>query len=220
MSNATIRLAEPVVFLVGGLDYERARQRQRRATARAAHQAHAGEAGIASPSPGPSRHPSPERGTSGTRAASISRPGSRAPSVPGSRAASPGPRGRLANLAEDFIAPTSRGRSQSRHRTLVETPEPAPSAAPDAGTASPAEGSGNRGRSGSLVREMTEAQIRLQLQQEQAALDEPPPAMLRGILSVHLSKPTRVTEIGVRFKGTARTDWPEGEDLPLQNSRY
>lgn len=67
---------------------------------------------------------------------------------------------------------------------------------------------------------MTEAQIRLQLQQEQAALDEPPPAMLRGILSVHLSKPTRVTEIGVRFKGTARTDWPEGEDLPLQNSRY
>ncbi|GAA5986070.1 hypothetical protein JCM10908_006394 [Rhodotorula pacifica] len=216
MSSANLRLAEPVVFLVGGLDYERARQRQRRAAARAANQAATGEAGIASPSPGPSRQASPERGTSGTRAASLSRsrPASRAPSVPGSRAASPAPRGRLAHFAEDFIPPNSRGRSHSRTRppvaAAVPTPPSAAAATPNAGPSASHTESLSRGRSGSLVREMTDAQIRLQQEQEHAALDEPPPAMLRGILSVHLSKPTRIKEITVRFKGIARTDWPEG----------
>lgn len=225
MSSANLRLAEPVVFLVGGLDYERARQRQRRAAARAANQAASAETGVASPSPGPSRAASPERSTSGTRAASLSRPGSRAPSRapsrPGSRTASPGPRGRLAQFAEDFVPPNSRGRSHSRTRqatpataAAVPTPPSGAAGTPVTGdapaTTSNVEGL-SRGRSGSLVREMTEAQVRLRQEQEQAALDEPPPAMLRGILSVHLSKPTRIKEIAVRFKGIARTDWPEGE---------
>lgn len=223
MSSASLRLAEPVVFLVGGLDYERARQRQRRAAARAANQAANQEHGVSLPSRGPSRPPSPDRGTSGTRAASLSRPVSRAPSrgpsAPGSRTASPAPRGRLSQFAEDFIPPNSRGRSHSRTRHApppAAVPTPSSSTAPatptsaQSATAPIPEGL-NRGRSNSLVREMTEAQLRLQQEQEHAALDEPPPAMLRGILSVHLSKPTRIKEITIRLKGVARTDWPEGE---------
>ncbi|KPV73638.1 uncharacterized protein RHOBADRAFT_16871, partial [Rhodotorula graminis WP1] len=58
---------------------------------------------------------------------------------------------------------------------------------------------------------MTDAQLALQHQRdEREDLDEPPPALLRGLLTVHLSKPTRIKDISVRFKGTARTDWPEG----------
>lgn len=136
--------------------------------------------------------------------------------MPGSRAASPGPRGRLAHFAEDFIPPNSRGRSHSRTRQPVPASVPTPpSAAPATpasaqSTATHAEGS-NRAPDNTLIREMTEAQLRLQQEQENAALDEPPPAMLRGILSVHLSKPTRIKEITIRLKGIARTDWPEGE---------
>ena len=136
--------------------------------------------------------------------------------MPGSRAASPGPRGRLAHFAEDFIPPNSRGRSHSRTRQPVPASVPTPpSAAPATpasaqSTVSHAEGS-NRAPDNTLIREMTEAQLRLQQEQENAALDEPPPAMLRGILSVHLSKPTRIKEITIRLKGIARTDWPEGE---------
>ncbi|BGP34069.1 hypothetical protein JCM10296v2_005884 [Rhodotorula toruloides] len=197
MSNASLRLTEPVVFLVGGLDYERARQRQRRATARAANAATGNGTETAATSPAESRNHSPARLFSNSRAASLSRPGSRAasPAPPPSRAAIP--------QGDDFVPPNSRGRSSSRTRR-VDPPPPT-------GPAEPRPGEGiSRGRSGSLVREMTEAQIRLREQQEHEALDEPPPAMLRGLLTVHLSKPTRVKEISVRFKGVARTDWPEG----------
>lgn len=198
MSSASLRLTEPCVFLVGGLDWERARQRQRRAAQRAANAANAASTPTnAGPSvaatvgsPSQSRHPSPDR-AAGSRAASLSRPGS--------RAASPAPRGRLGELAaaEDFVPPNSRGRSHSRTR------QPTPG-----GTRA---NSLSRGRDGSLVREMTEAQLALQQEREEREdLDEPPPALLRGLLTVHLSKPTRVKEISVRFKGTARTDWPEG----------
>ncbi|GAA6003870.1 hypothetical protein JCM10207_006445 [Rhodosporidiobolus poonsookiae] len=188
MSHASLRLTEPVVFLVGGLEHERARARQRRAAARLNNQAPTGTTPPASPGPS-SRRQSPDRNAQ-PRASSLSRPGS--------RAASPAPRGRLGQLAhqtEDFVPPNSRGRSHSRTRAA--TPQ----------------GRGesiSRGRDGSLVREMEQAQIRLEEERLQAALDEPPPAMLRGLLTVTLSKPSRIKEISVRLKGTARTDWPEG----------
>ncbi|BGP13827.1 hypothetical protein JCM10213v2_001765 [Rhodosporidiobolus nylandii] len=57
---------------------------------------------------------------------------------------------------------------------------------------------------------MEEAQIQLEQERLQAELDEPPPALLRGLLTVTLSKPSRIKEISVRLKGIARTDWPEG----------
>ncbi|GAA5921978.1 hypothetical protein JCM3775_003447 [Rhodotorula graminis] len=197
MSSASLRLTEPCVFLVGGLDWERARQRQRRAAQRAANAANTptnagGTASATVDSPSQSRHPSPDRDR-GSRAASLSRPGS--------RAASPAPRGRLGELAQqgtdEFIPPNSRGRSHSRTRQPTPTGNRTHSL--------------SRGRDGSLVRDMTDAQLALQHQRdEREDLDEPPPALLRGLLTVHLSKPTRIKDISVRFKGTARTDWPEG----------
>jgi len=39
----------------------------------------------------------------------------------------------------------------------------------------------------------------------------PPPAILRGLLVLNLSKPSRIRRINLRFKGVARTEWPEGE---------
>jgi hypothetical protein len=36
------------------------------------------------------------------------------------------------------------------------------------------------------------------------------PAMLRGLLTLRLSKPTRIRSIIVRLDGKARTEWPEG----------
>jgi len=202
MSSASLRLTEPCIFLVGGLDWERARQRQRRAAQRAANAANtptnAGPAASATVgSPSQSRHPSPDRDR-GSRAASLSRPGS--------RAASPAPRGRLGELAQqgtdEFVPPNSRGRSHSRTRQPTPTGNRTHSL--------------SRGRDGSLVRDMTDAQLALQQERdEREDLDEPPPALLRGLLTVHLSKPTRIKEISVRFKGTARTDWPEGASLLL-----
>lgn len=47
--------------------------------------------------------------------------------------------------------------------------------------------------------------------EEEAAADEPEPAFLRGLLTLNLSKPSRIREINVKLKGVARTDWPEGE---------
>lgn len=39
----------------------------------------------------------------------------------------------------------------------------------------------------------------------------PPPTTLRGLLTLTLSKPTRIKKIGIKFRGLARSDWPEGE---------
>ena len=36
------------------------------------------------------------------------------------------------------------------------------------------------------------------------------PAMLRGLLTLRLSKPTRIRSISIQFTGKARTEWPEG----------
>ena len=208
MSSAQIRLTEPQVFLVGALEYERARARQRRATAREAAAANRPPSGeTPPPSPGPSsRRNSPERERSVFHI-SASRAGSR--SRPGSRAASPAARGRLGQISgngtnnEEFIPPNSRGRSASRSR----------GASVPRGRAESE--SLSVGRSGSLVRD-SEHQVNgnstaTPATETLSRLDEPPPALLRGLLTVTLSKPTRVKEIMVRFKGSGKTDWPEGE---------
>jgi hypothetical protein len=36
------------------------------------------------------------------------------------------------------------------------------------------------------------------------------PAMLRGLLTLRLAKPTRIREISIKLEGKARTEWPEG----------
>ena len=48
---------------------------------------------------------------------------------------------------------------------------------------------------------------------EQLDLDDVPvqTTMLRGLLTLSLAKPTRIKRIGIKFRGLARTDWPEGE---------
>ncbi|SPO22177.1 related to ALY2 - alpha arrestin [Ustilago trichophora] len=37
-----------------------------------------------------------------------------------------------------------------------------------------------------------------------------PPSQLRGLVTVYLPKPSKIKEITVSLKGTAKTDWPEG----------
>jgi hypothetical protein len=42
--------------------------------------------------------------------------------------------------------------------------------------------------------------------------DEPgPPSMLRGLLTLHLVKPTRISSIEIELEGKARSGWREGE---------
>ncbi|KAL8293022.1 hypothetical protein RQP46_000716 [Phenoliferia psychrophenolica] len=40
--------------------------------------------------------------------------------------------------------------------------------------------------------------------------DEPPPAILRGLLTLTLSRPSRIRDITIKLRGMARTEWPEG----------
>lgn len=42
------------------------------------------------------------------------------------------------------------------------------------------------------------------------------PAMLRGLLTLRLSKPTRIRSITVKLEGKARTEWPEGRSIPTR----
>jgi hypothetical protein len=37
------------------------------------------------------------------------------------------------------------------------------------------------------------------------------PAMLRGLLTLRLTKPTRIRRIEIKLEGKAKTEWPEGE---------
>lgn len=37
------------------------------------------------------------------------------------------------------------------------------------------------------------------------------PAQLRGLLTLRLTKPTRIRKITIKLDGKARTEWPEGE---------
>lgn len=43
------------------------------------------------------------------------------------------------------------------------------------------------------------------------------PAMLRGLLTLRLTKPTRIRSIIVRLDGKARTEWPEGACIATSN---
>lgn len=45
----------------------------------------------------------------------------------------------------------------------------------------------------------------------QAVNDAAQPAMLRGLLTLRLSKPTRIRSIAISLEGKSRTEWPEGE---------
>ena len=44
------------------------------------------------------------------------------------------------------------------------------------------------------------------------------PAMLRGLLTLRLGKPTRIRSISIQFTGKARTEWPEGKTSSLLSS--
>ncbi|KAG8929308.1 hypothetical protein FRC03_008933 [Tulasnella sp. 419] len=39
---------------------------------------------------------------------------------------------------------------------------------------------------------------------------DPPPAVLRGIVTLKLSKPTKIKTVSVNFSGIVKTEWPEG----------
>ncbi|ORY70767.1 or S-antigen, C-terminal domain-domain-containing protein [Leucosporidium creatinivorum] len=180
----TIRLTEPHVLLVGGPEHERARARRRRALRQTttAQEATAPTTTDVQQGATPLTSPAP------------SRPGSR----PGSRTASPAPtpgRGRLPAgvAAGEFVPPNSRGRSGSRNRNLGGSRGRSSSRAPAVGPDDPptlTTGSGTA--------------------DEALLADEPPPAMLRGLLTLTLAKPSRIREISVRLRGIARTEWPEG----------
>jgi hypothetical protein len=37
------------------------------------------------------------------------------------------------------------------------------------------------------------------------------PAIVRGLLTLRLNKPTRIRNISISLEGKSRTEWPEGE---------
>ena len=43
-----------------------------------------------------------------------------------------------------------------------------------------------------------------------------PPALLRGLLTLKLVKPTRIKSIEVLLEGISRTDWPDGAIFTAQ----
>ncbi len=47
----------------------------------------------------------------------------------------------------------------------------------------------------------------------QVVRDDGQPAMLRGLLTVRLAKPTRIRTISIQLAGKARTEWPEGKPV-------
>jgi len=50
------------------------------------------------------------------------------------------------------------------------------------------------------------------MHRSRSASDIPgPPSMLRGLLTLHLVKPTRITSIEIKLEGKSCTLWPEGE---------
>lgn len=122
---------------------------------------------------------------------SLSRPGSR----PSSRAPSPGPG--VSAIAEDgtFVAPGPSRSGASRDR-------------------------GGRSRNGSPIPGGSRSASRTRVtegtttgggtREEAEAADEPPPAMLRGLLTLTLAKPSRIRDISIKLRGIAKTDWPEG----------
>lgn len=158
-SSVGLRLTEPVIYLTGGTEHERARARRRRV--------------IGTPRQTPAHSPPG------------SQPGSRAPSPPpGISAIVEG------NYVPPFILPSNRGGVGAR-----------------ATSPSPMRG-GSRSASRARVVEGTTTGTGTSAEAE--AADEPPPAMLRGLLTLTLAKPSRIRSISVKLKGTALTQWPEG----------
>jgi hypothetical protein len=104
-----------------------------------------------------------------------------------------------------YAAPTGRGgagaRSQSRGRSLTPSRRPDDSRSPSTSRrpsrdATP-EGSGRPIDTDRVAAEETHIDyVR-------------PPAVLRGVLSFTITKPTRIKKVGVRLKGQSRTEWPE-----------
>lgn len=45
----------------------------------------------------------------------------------------------------------------------------------------------------------------------QAVRQDGQPAMVRGLLTLRLNKPTRIRSITIKLEGKARTEWPEGK---------
>jgi arrestin-related trafficking adapter 3/6 len=178
----TIRLTEPHVLLVGGPEHERARARRRRALRQTT---------TAQEATGVPATADITQGATPLTSPAPSRPGSR----PGSRTASPAPGpGRGVPAAGEFVPPNSRGRSASRTRDLGGSRGRSSSRTPAGGPDEPptlTTGSGTA--------------------DEALLADEPPPAMLRGLLTLTLAKPSRIREISVRLRGIARTEWPEGQ---------
>ncbi|KAI5477665.1 arrestin domain protein [Pseudohyphozyma bogoriensis] len=178
-TSLTLRLTEPVVFLLGGQDHERARARRRRA-ARSAAAANNPDG----PGPG-SRSTSP----AGTGAAG-ERGRSREPVSRSAGFVHPGPtrstsRSRVRGESPAHAGLRGTSRSQSRARGLGDLPEE--------GVAPPVLLTTGGGT-----------------EQEALEADEPPPALLRGLVTLTLSKPSRIRDIVVKFRGISRTDWPEG----------
>lgn len=99
------------------------------------------------------------------------------------------------NNSDEFILPgPSRARDRERERR----------------SDSPSILGGGNSRSGSRARGIEGLTTGSGTLEEAELVDEPPPAMLRGLLTLTLAKPSRIRDISIRFKGIARTDWPEG----------
>jgi arrestin-related trafficking adapter 3/6 len=47
-----------------------------------------------------------------------------------------------------------------------------------------------------------------------------PPALLRGLLTLKLVKPTRVKSIEVLLEGISKTDWPDGTPFTAQRHLF
>lgn len=45
----------------------------------------------------------------------------------------------------------------------------------------------------------------------QTVTEDGQPAMVRGLLTLRLNKPTRIRSITIKLEGKARTEWPEGK---------
>ncbi|KAM0790642.1 hypothetical protein ACM66B_004503 [Microbotryomycetes sp. NB124-2] len=194
-TSISLRLTEPYILLVGGPEHERARARRRRALRHQLQQQQQlnRDSAAADGADTLGTGTSDVRGTASPfNSPPTSRPGSRTASPARSRGRQPLPT--VSANSPDFVPPPGRGRSAARSRSA----------------------GGSRTRSLSRQPPIAGSAI------EQPAppvsgptppendLDEPPPAMLRGLLSFTLSKPSRIKDITVRLRGLARTEWPEG----------
>lgn len=130
----------------------------------------------------------------GNSTPSISRPGSRSNSPAPGRDLTAGPTSGQNPLLDQFVSPgPSRARDRERRS---DSPNP-----------------GGGSRSGSRARALEGLTTGSGTAEEAEEADEPPPAMLRGLLTLTLAKPSRIRDISIRLKGISRTDWPEGEPI-------